>query len=105
MKKKTKKIENLQMTCAQAENSSLETKKPTKKSSKSFEPEMVSEASTGPTGGMRRDVAGSIDRTDRFINIDNGLVPFRNSNAIYGPASSTVDIRDAVILCQKCYWN
>lgn len=79
-----------------------------KKPSKHPMPEMVSEASERGGGGgtsIRRDVAGTIERTDRFSNIENGLVPFRNSNAIYGPSASAVDIRDAVILCQKCYWN
>jgi len=104
MKKKTKNIENLQMTGSHAASSSLDKKKSIKKS-KSVLPEMISEASTSPSGGMRRDAAGSIERTDRFKNIDDGLVPFRNSNAIYGPNQSAVDIRDAVILCQKCYYN
>ena len=86
---------------------SLDKKKAGKKAGKSEAamPEMVSEASDRSTTASRRDVAGTIERTDRFANIDNGLVPFRNSNAIYGPSASAVDIRDAVILCQKCYWN
>ena len=86
---------------------SLEKKKAGKKAGKSEAsmPEMVSEASDRSTTASRRDAAGTIERTDRFANIDNGLVPFRNSNAIYGPSASAVDIRDAVILCQKCYWN
>lgn len=109
MKRKTsKKLESMHSLGATVSAPSLE-KKRTKKSGKSANalPEMVSEASERSSGTttMRRDVAGTIERTDRFANIDNGLVPFRNSNAIYGPSASAVDIRDAVILCQKCYWN
>lgn len=103
--KKKKLSEKIETTGAQSKDSSLENKKnikKTNKKNKSFNPEMVSEASATD---MRRNVASTIERTDRFKNIDDGLVPFRNSNAIYGPDKSAVDIRDAVILCQKCYYN
>jgi hypothetical protein len=53
----------------------------------------------------RRNVAGIIERTNRFANIDNGLVPFRYSSSIYGANRSSIDVRDAVVLCQKCYYN
>lgn len=102
--KKKKNLAKIETNAAESNDSSLEAKKTTKKSKKSkgFNPEMVSEASTTD---MRRNIASTIERTDRFKNIDDGLVPFRNSNAIYGPDKSAVDIRDAVILCQKCYYN
>ena len=99
--KKKKNSPDLQMTGAQSVPSNLNSKRATK--SKPFAPSMVTEASVGDA--TRRDSAGTIERTDRFKNIDDGLVPFRNSNAIYGPSKSAVDIRDAVILCQKCYYN
>jgi len=51
----------------------------------------------------RRNLSGSINRTDRYKNIDDGLVPFRYSTGIKN--SSNMNIRDAVILCQKCYYN
>lgn len=54
---------------------------------------------------VRRDVAGSITRTDRYRNIEEGLVPFRYSATIYGNRKQMIDVRDAVILCQKCYYN
>lgn len=54
---------------------------------------------------MRRDAASTIIRTDRYKNIDDGLVPFRYSSTVYGAKKATIDIRDAVILCQKCYYN
>lgn len=104
MKSKSKKIK--QAVGATVSSPTL-AKAAAEKKRKHAMPEMVAEASEngGSTVSMRRDVAGTIERTDRFSNIDNGLVPFRNSNAIYGPSASSVDIRDAVILCQKCYWN
>lgn len=51
----------------------------------------------------RRNIAGDIERTDRFYNIDYGLVPFKYSNNIQN--KSSLNIRDAVILCQKAYYN
>jgi hypothetical protein len=65
------------------------------------EPLMVSEASSGTQ--TRRNAASVIERSDRFKNIEDGLVPFRTTS-LYGKQSS-VDVRDAVILCQKCYYN
>jgi hypothetical protein len=50
----------------------------------------------------RRNKAGSIERTDKFKNIEDGLIPFK---AYSGAGSSGVSIRDAVILCQKAYYN
>jgi hypothetical protein len=103
--KKKKSLKKIETNAAESNESSLENKKIIKrnKKSKSFNPEMVAEASANTD--MRRNISSTIERTDRFKNIDDGLVPFRNSNAIYGPDKSAVDIRDAVILCQKCYYN
>jgi hypothetical protein len=52
----------------------------------------------------RRNKSATIERQDRFTNIDNGLVPFQRSTGSYSN-KSTLDVRDAVILCQKAYWN
>ena len=108
-KKRTPNLKNLHQTGATVgPPKDLDKKKVENKGkSKHVLPEMTAEASEYSSGGtaIRRDIASTIERTDRFSNIDNGLVPFRNSNAIYGPSASSVDIRDAVILCQKCYWN
>jgi hypothetical protein len=57
----------------------------------------------GSSTSTRRNVAGNIERTDRFANIDKGIIPFRYSN--YANNLSTLDVRDAVILCQKAYYN
>ncbi len=64
-------------------------------------PLMVSEASTSTRS--RRNLAGTNERTDRFKNIDDGLVPFRHSPSSQN--KSNIDVRDAVVLCQKAYYN
>lgn len=51
----------------------------------------------------RRNLAGTIERTDRFHNIDYGLVPFKYSANTKN--KSSLNVRDAVILCQKAYYN
>jgi hypothetical protein len=77
-----------------------------------IQPLMVSEASTNKMyeskaasddTRVRRNLAGNITRTERYKNIDDGLIPFKYSTGIKG--SSNINIRDAVILCQKCYYN
>ena len=58
---------------------------------------------TGETG-MRRNTAASITKTDRFSNIERGVVPF-----IYGTGKgnydSNISAKDTIVLCQKAYWN
>ena len=52
----------------------------------------------------RRNKSGSIERTDRFENINDGLSPFKyTTSGTYNV--SNLDVRDAVILCQKAYYN
>ena len=72
-----------------------------------LQPYMISTAAAAPNPmmGLRRNLAGSIERTDRFANIDNGLVPYRYSSSMYGQNQTAIDVRDAVVLCQKCYYN
>ena len=53
--------------------------------------------------GLRRNAAADIERTNRFTNIDSGLIPFRFSPNIQN--LSTLDVRDAIVLCQKAYYN
>ena len=75
-------------------------------------PLMVSEASnkthTSLASGsndspIRRNISSTINRTDKYKNIEDGLIPFKYSSGIKN--SSNMDIRDAVILCQKAYYN
>ena len=78
----------------------------------SFAPMMV-EGSTPAHGGVasrvtetrsRRNAASTIERTDRFRNIDEGMVPFNYATG-YNYNKSNIDVRDTVILCQKAYYN
>jgi hypothetical protein len=62
----------------------------------------ASEASAESTK-IRRNASSSIQRTDKFKNIEDGLIPFRYSAGLKN--ESNVSIRDAVILCQKAYYN
>jgi len=86
------------------------TKKPKKKmeeakaSVKEIKPMMTAYA-TGEMDSVpaRRNLSGVIERTDRFHNIDYGLVPFKYSHNVVN--KSTLNIRDAIILCQKAYYN
>ena len=55
------------------------------------------------TSRTRRNAASTIHRTDAYKNIDDGLVPWKYS-ANYNN-NSLLEIRDAVILCQKAYYN
>jgi hypothetical protein len=50
----------------------------------------------------RRNRATTIPRTDRFANIDQGVLPFRFS---VGSQGREMDARDAITLCQKAYFN
>jgi len=52
---------------------------------------------------IRRNAAADIERTSRFTNIDRGIIPFRYSPNIQN--LSTLDARDAIVLCQKAYYN
>ena len=58
---------------------------------------------TGETS-MRRNISSSITKTDRFSNLEKGLVPF-----VYGTGKgnydSNISAKDAIVLCQKAYWN
>jgi hypothetical protein len=52
----------------------------------------------------RRNSASTISRTDKYANIEGGVIPFAYGGAL-GKYSSTISIRDAIILCQKAYYN
>ena len=51
----------------------------------------------------RRNVGGQVERTNRFENIENGLIPYKYSKGVNN--KSSLDVRDAVVLCQKAYYN
>lgn len=86
-------------------------KRKSKKEEEQPVPLMVSEASESrasaastSTGPTRRNVAGNIPRTDRYKNISDGLIPYKFTPGVGGNRSN-IDVRDAVILCQKAYYN
>lgn len=63
----------------------------------------ISQASVDSDVKVRRNAASTINRADRFKNIQDGLVPFKYS---YNSSNnSNIDVREAVILCQKAYYN
>lgn len=74
-----------------------------KKTTEDMQPIMVSTASSAASTKTRRNAASVIERTNRFQNIDDGLVPFKYS--VGASNKSNIDVRDAVILCQKAYYN
>lgn len=63
-----------------------------------------SHAAETPTRS-RRNISSRIEQTNRFENIDKGMVPFNYSTTGYGNKTSNIDVRDAVMLCQKAYYN
>ena len=82
------------------------TKKENKK--EEVQPMMTSFASspyttTEQSSRTRRNVGGQIERTNRFENIENGLVPFKYTKGVKN--KSSLNVRDAVVLCQKAYYN
>tara|TARA_B100000287_G_scaffold372371_1_gene370949 strand:+ start:1081 stop:2982 length:1902 start_codon:yes stop_codon:yes gene_type:complete len=83
--------------------------KKTKKQEDEIKPMMTSFAASPYTTldnqstRSRRNVGGQIERTNRFENIDNGLVPYKYTKGVNN--KSSLDVRDVVILCQKAYYN
>ena len=81
--------------------------KKTSNASSETEPLMTFESLAYDTTQTRRNKSAVVKRTDRFKNIDDGLVPYSYYNTPYstGAGNSDIDIRDAVTLCQKAYYN
>ena len=52
----------------------------------------------------RRNAASTIVRSDRFKNIEDGLIPYKYATSGVNNKSN-IDVRDTVILCQKAYYN
>ena len=48
----------------------------------------------------RRNKASSIERTDRFKNIDDGLIPFNYASGAYGKVKN-ITVKDAVVYVKK----
>ena len=60
--------------------------------------------STTTATRSRRNVASTITRSDRFKNIEDGLIPYKYATSGVNNKSN-IDVRDTVILCQKAYYN
>lgn len=63
----------------------------------------ASASSTNMTS-YRRNSAGTITQSDRFSNLEKGVVPFLY-NSGRGNYDSNISAKDTIILCQKAYWN
>lgn len=65
-----------------------------------FQPRFINFATDGESTRTRRNRSSTIERTDRFVNIDEALVPFKRVKG-----GSNVTISEAIDLCQKAYYN
>jgi hypothetical protein len=53
---------------------------------------------------VRRNRSSTISRTDKYANIEGGVIPFIYGGG-YGKYTSNISIKDTIILCQKAYYN
>jgi len=74
-----------------------------KKTEQGAEPLMAKHETVASSTRTRRNKAADIVRTDRFRNIENGMIPFKYSRGVSN--NSNIDVRDTIILCQKAYYN
>ena len=74
-----------------------------KKTEQGSEPLMATHESVASSTRTRRNRAADITRTDRFRNIENGMIPFKYSRGVSN--NSNIEVRDTIILCQKAYYN
>ena len=74
-----------------------------KKTEQGAEPLMAKHEAVASATRTRRNKAADIVRTDRFRNIENGMIPFKYSRGIAN--NSNIEVRDTIILCQKAYYN
>ena len=74
-----------------------------KKTEQGAEPLMAKHETVATATRTRRNKAADIVRTDRFRNIENGMIPFKYTRGVAN--TSNIDIRDTIVLCQKAYYN
>ena len=74
-----------------------------KKTEQGAEPLMAKHETVASSTRTRRNRAADIIRTDRFRNIENGMIPFKYSRGVSN--NSNIEVRDTIILCQKAYYN
>lgn len=61
-------------------------------------------ADSSNSSPARRNRSSTVSRTDKYANIEGGIIPFLYG-AGNGKYSSNISIKDAIILCQKAYYN
>jgi hypothetical protein len=65
----------------------------------------IAASSRGEVGSVdRRNRASTISRTDKYGHIEGGVIPFTYGGG-NGKYTSNISIKDAIILCQKAYYN
>lgn len=85
-------------------------------SNATFKPMMISQADYGGTAGAysspssnyptHRNRAATIPRLEKYKNIKEGIYPyFRRNDIGANPNTPTLDIREAIVLCQLAYYN
>jgi len=74
-----------------------------KKTEQGAEPLMAKHETVASSTRTRRNRAADIVRTDRFRNIENGMIPFKYSRGVSN--NSNIEVRDTIVLCQKAYYN
>ena len=70
-----------------------------KKTEQGAEPLMAKHETVASSTRTRRNRAADIVRTDRFRNIENGMIPFKYSHGVSN--NSNIDVRDTIILVSK----
>ena len=76
-------------------------KKPVVETFATAQPLMVYETSAAVN--QRRNTSSIIERTDRYKNIEDGIIPFKGITKL--GSQSNISVRDTVELCQKAYYN
>lgn len=64
-------------------------------------PSMIATGSTD----IRRNRAATIERTDKYANIQTGLLPYNRTGLGSRTDNQTISVQDAVVLCQFAYHN
>ena len=97
-------VKSKKVTTGKTEEAAPRKRRSPRKESTPLMTTFASESFASASTRTRRNKSSTItERTDRYKHIDSGLVPYRYS---YGTANkSSVSVRDAVVLCQKAYYN
>jgi len=66
---------------------------------------LMSYEATAAQTSTRSNVAGVIDRTNKYKNIEDGMTPFNNVSHGLASGTNAISVKESVELCQKTYWN